>query len=321
MNTNIYEKERPPITASIRRAIEVEAGHACSIKGCNEHTYLEIHHINENREDNKHSNLILLCDKHHKMAHAKKIDRKALKDYKNLLNGKATTEIIEETESDDINIKLTEQFTLEYNDNDIKSLVQDLIFLANSNNDFKINCFVEENNNNLKRLSELQQKELSTIEKDERNFLQERTKAFDERLRNINNSIKILFIGCTQNYSKMDFDTEQGISAVNGLFESYNNYQDRKKIDIWKDNKIGLSAPIYLTQEDIEILLKHLDLKDIEGLKYGPFYVYEMPTNIRIEKAIPKISRELWYQIDIEKRTEEDMMQEFNPSGWKFGLG
>ena len=81
-----YDKKRPNITADIKRKIEVEAGHQCSIKSCSEHTYLEIHHINENREDNNNDNLILLCDKHHKMAHANKIDRKALKEYKKLLN-------------------------------------------------------------------------------------------------------------------------------------------------------------------------------------------------------------------------------------------
>ena len=81
-----YNGKRPNIPADITRIIEVEAGHKCSIKNCYEHTYLEIHHINQNREDNSVDNLILLCDKHHKMAHANKIDRKALKEYKKLLN-------------------------------------------------------------------------------------------------------------------------------------------------------------------------------------------------------------------------------------------
>ncbi len=81
-----YNVKRPNIPADIIRIIKVEAGHKCSIKYCNEHTYLEIHHINQNREDNSVDNLILLCDKHHKMAHANKIDRKALEEYKKLLN-------------------------------------------------------------------------------------------------------------------------------------------------------------------------------------------------------------------------------------------
>ncbi len=80
-----YNNKRPSIPANIKRAVEVEAGHACSIKECKDHTYLEIHHINENREDNNIENLILLCTKHHKMAHKKAIDRKALREYKLLL--------------------------------------------------------------------------------------------------------------------------------------------------------------------------------------------------------------------------------------------
>jgi hypothetical protein len=83
---NKYKTTRPHIPANIERAIKVEAGHKCTVKNCNEHTYLEIHHIDENRENNILDNLILLCDKHHKMAHAKTIDRKSLKEYKQLLN-------------------------------------------------------------------------------------------------------------------------------------------------------------------------------------------------------------------------------------------
>jgi hypothetical protein len=81
-----YEKERPSLPAEVRRAVEVESGHACAVSRCSEHTYLEIHHINENREDNRVENLILLCDKHHKMAHAGVIDRKALLEYKKKLS-------------------------------------------------------------------------------------------------------------------------------------------------------------------------------------------------------------------------------------------
>lgn len=95
MSEKIYEEPRPSITAELRRAVEVESGHCCAIKGCTEHTYLEIHHIDENRENNTLDNLILLCDKHHKMAHAKVIDRKALREYKKLLIDSHNTLILE----------------------------------------------------------------------------------------------------------------------------------------------------------------------------------------------------------------------------------
>lgn len=80
-----YDGPRKRIGAEIRRKIEVESGHKCAIKDCSEHTYLEIHHIDENRDNNNPENLILLCDKHHKMSHAKIIDRMALRMHKDLL--------------------------------------------------------------------------------------------------------------------------------------------------------------------------------------------------------------------------------------------
>jgi hypothetical protein len=82
---SIYTTKRPTIAAEVARAIKVESGHCCAINQCTEHTYLEIHHIDHNRENNDPSNLIVLCDKHHKMAHADIIDRKALRLYKQLL--------------------------------------------------------------------------------------------------------------------------------------------------------------------------------------------------------------------------------------------
>lgn len=79
-----YTRPRTKLTADITRAVKVESGHECSIKGCMEHTYLEIHHINENREDNRIENLILLCRKHHMMSHHNVIDKKSLREYKKL---------------------------------------------------------------------------------------------------------------------------------------------------------------------------------------------------------------------------------------------
>jgi hypothetical protein len=94
----VYEKARPTIPADVRRSVVVESGHCCAIKGCNEHTYLEIHHIDQNRNNNIQDNLILLCDKHHKMAHADVIDRLALKQYKALLIDSHTTLIEQKIE-------------------------------------------------------------------------------------------------------------------------------------------------------------------------------------------------------------------------------
>lgn len=90
-----YKEPRPALPANLRRAVEVESGHACAVNRCGEHTYLEIHHINQNREDNRIENLILLCDKHHKMAHSGVIDKKALNEYKRLLKGAYISDLME----------------------------------------------------------------------------------------------------------------------------------------------------------------------------------------------------------------------------------
>ena len=98
MSKSTYDQPRPTISADLRRAVQVESGHACAIKGCLEHTYLEIHHIDENRENNILENLVLLCDKHHKMSHANIIDRKALREYKKLLSDNHDSQIANKIE-------------------------------------------------------------------------------------------------------------------------------------------------------------------------------------------------------------------------------
>jgi hypothetical protein len=77
----MYDKKRPAIPAELKRSVLVRAGHACEIANCSEKTYVDIHHIDCNRENNEIDNLIVLCGPHHRMAHDGKIDRKALKSY------------------------------------------------------------------------------------------------------------------------------------------------------------------------------------------------------------------------------------------------
>lgn len=85
MTKSTYENSRPSIPAELERMVKTSAGHACSVQHCHEHTYLEFHHIDGNRENNTEENIVLLCDKHHKMAHDDVIDRKSLREYKRLL--------------------------------------------------------------------------------------------------------------------------------------------------------------------------------------------------------------------------------------------
>ncbi|WP_139922302.1 HNH endonuclease signature motif containing protein [Hymenobacter sp. DG01] len=138
MDNKHYEKPRPIIPAETRRAIEVESGYSCAVKNCGEHTYLEIHHIDENRENNKLENLILLCDKHHKMAHAKVIDRKSLQEYKKLLVNSYNSILIERfnqleklIKEDKINQPIPQPSVIQPVDENVKKLVPDRYEILN----------------------------------------------------------------------------------------------------------------------------------------------------------------------------------------------
>ncbi|TCP66147.1 HNH endonuclease signature motif containing protein [Sphingomonas sp. PP-CE-1G-424] len=95
MSKEPYDSVRPHVPADVRRLVLVEAGHACALRVCGETTYVELHHIDENRENNDPGNLIALCDMHHKMAHDGKIDRKSLRLYKERLSASRESEIVE----------------------------------------------------------------------------------------------------------------------------------------------------------------------------------------------------------------------------------
>lgn len=95
-----YSQDRPRIPDAIRREVIIEAGHKCSVRNCTGF-YVDIHHINENREDNRPANLIVLCTEHHRMAHDGKMDRTSLRQYKADLNRDlSSTQFVRASESD-----------------------------------------------------------------------------------------------------------------------------------------------------------------------------------------------------------------------------
>jgi hypothetical protein len=75
---------RPAIPRSLRRDVEVEAGHRCAIPTCRSTDGLEVHHIEDWSKVRRHDfeNLILLCSNCHSRATKNQIDRKAMRAYK-----------------------------------------------------------------------------------------------------------------------------------------------------------------------------------------------------------------------------------------------
>lgn len=318
-----YDAERPTISAETRRKVEVNAGHECSVKNCREHTYLEIHHINQNREDNKIENLILLCDKHHKMAHANKIDKKSLKEYKQLLiSQKSNNDIEVENTVKIIKIELDMQYNLVDNDDELISIVQDIIFEAKDYKNLNIEFFILEHEENIKKLSLLKEdNNLTQHDKEVRNILQAFNDSKDERLKHISKSAKILFHGASINYHISQFGTDEAIESLKGLIDSYKNFQNRTRIDIWKEKPFQLSTHIRLTDEEMTEVEAHPEIKNRQTLAFSGFYTYDLPNKIIVKKVFPAIAKELLYVINQNSTKEEELIKEFSPLVWKIGLG
>lgn len=112
--------------------VKTRAGHCCEVNNCQDHTYLEIHHIDENRENNVLENLILLCRKHHAMAHAGQIDRKSLRIYINKAAPKAMN----------INPLDTRAYTLitqKFNEKSIINQIKNISFINRISTEF-VDC-------------------------------------------------------------------------------------------------------------------------------------------------------------------------------------
>lgn len=79
-------KNRPKISAKIKRMVLLEAGHRCAIPACRQ-TTVEIAHIIPWSKVKKHevNNLIALCPNCHTRFHNGEIDEKSIKIYKRKL--------------------------------------------------------------------------------------------------------------------------------------------------------------------------------------------------------------------------------------------
>jgi len=94
MNNSDNEEEGRYIPADIRRAVLLEAGHACAIPTC-QFPATEFAHIEPFAKVRKHdtANIVALCPNHHSLFDKGTIDRKAMKAYKlklQLLNKRYT---------------------------------------------------------------------------------------------------------------------------------------------------------------------------------------------------------------------------------------
>ena len=64
---------REPVRIEIKKKVIDRAKKICEYPRCKEKVFLEFHHKNMKNNDNRASNIELLCSKHHRMRHSEKI--------------------------------------------------------------------------------------------------------------------------------------------------------------------------------------------------------------------------------------------------------
>ena len=66
---------REPVPIEIKKKVIDRAKKICEYPRCKEKEFLEFHHKNMKNNDNRASNIELLCTKHHRMRHSEKIQK------------------------------------------------------------------------------------------------------------------------------------------------------------------------------------------------------------------------------------------------------
>lgn len=302
MSRSKYDESRPTISAELRRAINVESGHACAIKDCTEHTYLEIHHIDENRENNTLKNLVLLCDKHHKMAHAGVIDRKALREYKKLLIGSQDSQIIKEPST--YTILVNRNGIASQSKEELGTNIDKIIDKIRTSKPYKINVV---NSDISKMLGSNKDGIRGALNKDLSDKLLETSQLIDLLISSWVN-------GVIPNASTEDlFQIVSGGLKVASLDEQLNPFNEY--LDIWFNQNHEFRTLATLGQNEANILFRHLGISNTMQVMEG--CVLELPKEILFSEAIPRVYYSLQKYSD--KRSFESMDSLFDLRYWSYG--
>ena len=101
----------------------------------------------------------------------------------------------------------------------------------------------------------------------------------------------------------------------------YGPDSDRYKLDVWRTKAPQLSCPIYLSQDLLDGLLKHLGFSDFSNLAMGAYWrsANEMPFHLISDHVIPQIIIELAKHI--EQGAVVDTLDVFDLNSWHIGQG
>lgn len=89
LNYNVSSRE--PLPAKVKNAVRERAKNTCEYRGCKYKDNLQFHHKNMKNNDNRVSNIELLCPNHHAKRHNDKIRKIVGRD---ILTGRTKTRLV-----------------------------------------------------------------------------------------------------------------------------------------------------------------------------------------------------------------------------------
>ena len=99
---------REPIPAKVKHVIESRAGNMCEGSQCQQRQYLEFHHLNMKNDDNRISNIRLLCPNHHKAWH----DKNKKVSHRNITGRETESVIVKKGKYKETKAKMREKYSL-----------------------------------------------------------------------------------------------------------------------------------------------------------------------------------------------------------------
>ena len=168
-------------------------------------------------------------------------------------------------------------------------------------------------------------KYLSVKQKEERYYLQKFLSRRDQKLDWIEKTLERTFVNTRKiNLVSSPDDWMQVISGILERTTQVEVLSGAIKLDLWQEEPCQLNAPVYISDEDMDSLLRKLDLPDSRALavgKGGGYYAIDLPRKVLLKKAIPAIAVSVHEAFEAKTCSSNDIETQYGPSNWYMGLG
>lgn len=222
-----------------------------------------------------------------------------------------------------VNIVIDKDFNLSMDDRDFQRSIKNLLFYVRSNECINLSIKITQLDEHRNIYNSLRKKNRATDhDLKKRNQLQIYFNHIDNRISLISLTLNTLLKYGHKTYLNSFSDADWS-TIVNGVLENISQIGkavNGSKIDIWRENPMVFSAPIYISAEEMDSILEKLDLSySQQFIGNMGFLAGELPREILLSKAIPSIAVNIARKV-IEMK-ESEAVSCYDPYGWRVGLG